>query len=656
MRAENCFRLRRDSSKQKLLDVLQELGIQAYDGAHGWHPSGYPIMLRLAGGQCVWLDLPEPALVSGLDPNEVGFAVVDGLGYSSRCWGLAEKVPLFREGKCLLDTDLLNLLAEAMRGSSGAVYLDGYRYFASPIDAGGVREILLLMTNAHEEQTARRQATKNQRCADALKRIGRALTMNQSLQPLCHFAVQEIASSLGLASALLWCQSDENSRLELRATIGANRKASTILEVLSSCGGISCAAEIATSTGKLLRIEDINNHPLTAELEASFCYLTPGPMFVLPLTIGNRLIGVLELIGRATDDSFLDHEDLCLTIAEHLALAINGANLYEATERLALFDPLTGIANHRSMHGFLNRSVAEAKRLEREVGLLMLDVDHFRSFNEEEGHDAGDQVLCMVADVLKHSIRPYDLAARYGGEEFTIIMPGNGIEASMAAAERIREKIEELEYVTRSGRVRKISASIGCAVYPESNLEPNELLKAADTALFQAKRSGRNRTRYFDNSVSIDIEEPTVPLDMVFQWLKDEDLSKGQLFQSRVANAASHLASRLGLSRSQEQILNALIYVTPSFLKAREEGDMRYLQRLESIPELRPLVPSLSALFERFDGGGPAKVKGQLIPLLGRILAVLVMLDRDPGELRTADEGRYDPEVVGIALSLEDAA
>lgn len=617
---------------------------------------GYPVLVKISGGQQIWIDLPEPAILSSLDPREVGVAVIDRLGFTSRCWGLAQEVAMLKPGQCLLDSDLLNLIAEAMRGSQGVMYLEGYRYFASPIDAAGSREILLLVTNAREEQFARRQASKSQRSAETLKRLGRALSTHQSLQPLCHFAVQEIASSMGLAAVLVWCQSEENGRLELRATIGANRKASSILEVLSACGGVSCAAEIATSSGKVLKVPNVFDHVLTTDLEAVFCYLKPGPMMVIPLIIGSRLIGVVELIGREGDESFLDNEELCCTVAEHLALAINGANLYEATERLALFDPLTGISNHRSMHGFLQRAVAEARRLERELGVLMLDVDHFRSFNEEEGHDAGDQVLCMVADVMKNTVRPYDLAARYGGEEFTVIMPGNGLEESLAVAERIRQKIEELEYVTRSGRIRKISASIGCAIFPESTEDATELLKAADVALFQAKRSGRNRTRCFEPNLSTEPIEPTVPLDTVFEWLSDEDLAMGQRFQSRVAPITSHLCSRLGLSRAQEQILNALVYVAPSFLRARSSGDMRFLQRLESIPELRPLVPSLSSLSERYDGHGPAGTKAELLPLLGRILAILLAIDRTPEGPELEDEGRFDPEILGLALSLEDAA
>ena len=95
-------------------------------------------------------------------------------------------------------------------------------------------------------------------------------------------------------------------------------------------------------------------------------------------------------------------------------------------------------------------------------------VDHFRIFNEEEGHDAGDKVLKMVTEVLKSCVRPYDLAARYGGEEFTIVMPGVSKEVTIAVAERIRAGIADLEFVSTSGIRRTITASLGCALYPQN--------------------------------------------------------------------------------------------------------------------------------------------------------------------------------------------
>ena len=123
----------------------------------------------------------------------------------------------------------------------------------------------------------------------------------------------------------------------------------------------------------------------------------------------------------------------------------------------------------------------------------MLDVDHFRNFNEEEGHDAGDEALRQVAAALRATVRPYDLAARYGGEEFTILVPGASGAGIRTLAERLRASVEERPFVTIGGRQYPLTVSVGCAVYPAQGPDAPGLLKAADVALYEAKRGGRNR-------------------------------------------------------------------------------------------------------------------------------------------------------------------
>ena len=135
---------------------------------------------------------------------------------------------------------------------------------------------------------------------------------------------------------------------------------------------------------------------------------------------------------------FEEHLDLFETVSEHLALALNSTALYESAEKSALQDALTGIANHRAMQDFLHTRLEEARRSGQELGVVMIDVDHFRIFNEEHGHNAGDDVLRLVGETLRNCVRPYDLAARYGGEEFTLILPGAGRLGALSLAERCR--------------------------------------------------------------------------------------------------------------------------------------------------------------------------------------------------------------------------
>jgi diguanylate cyclase (GGDEF)-like protein len=124
----------------------------------------------------------------------------------------------------------------------------------------------------------------------------------------------------------------------------------------------------------------------------------------------------------------------------------------------------------------------------------MVDVDHFRRFNEESGHDAGDRVLRQVARALSTCVRDYDLAARYGGEEFTLVLGGVSADQAYAIAERARLAVESLDC--------SVTASFGCAVFPDVAFEAGALLKAADQALYEAKRLGRNRTVVFGRAAA----------------------------------------------------------------------------------------------------------------------------------------------------------
>jgi diguanylate cyclase (GGDEF)-like protein len=641
-------------SLDRLRQVLAELGVRTIDDRSD-AVAGFPVVVPLTGGQSICLDLPQPALLSTLDPDAVGVAILDHLGFARRVWGLARDLEFFDERRSALDTELAALIEGAFRETPGALYLDGYRFYASGLNLGESFDVFVLVTDAHEEQYARRQASKTARSADVLRKIGKALTMNQTLQPLCVAAVHEIASAAELAAVLLWVREADDMPLKLIASVGANRHGTALVQELEPERGVTCIAELVAARREPFAIRSVHENIMTAELEAKFCYLKPGAVAVLPLSIGDRLIGVLELVGRDGDTAFGESRDLMATVAEHLSLALNSAIMFENVERLASFDPLTGIANHRSMQDFLHRRLAEAERNGTELGVVMIDVDHFRSFNEEEGHDAGDEVLCAVAEVLRTTVRPYDLPARYGGEEFTVVMPGVGRDAMLQVAERIRERIQELEYVTRSGRKRHITASFGCALYPATAKDPPALLKAADVALFRAKRAGRNRVVFYEGAFQEERGNPTVDLEALWNLLTHEEQANAERLAELIDPYTDHVCRELGLSKSQEQILAALILVAPAYREATR-SDPRRLAEMEACPEFRTLLPSLGSLDERWDGKGRTGLGGQHIPLLGRILVVLLAFAEDRGATFFTDPGRYDPEIIATMAEFDDAA
>jgi two-component system cell cycle response regulator len=158
---------------------------------------------------------------------------------------------------------------------------------------------------------------------------------------------------------------------------------------------------------------------------------------------------------------------------------------------MALTDPLTGLYNQRYLRRHLSGLMESGQG--RNLAVLMLDVDHFKSVNDRFGHASGDRALRLIADSLRLNTRVFDSVARYGGEEFVVVMPGTGPAEAAVAAERLRSAVEEIEFHTVDAIRIPLSVSVGVACTPSATGSPELLLQAADTALYDAKRNGRNR-------------------------------------------------------------------------------------------------------------------------------------------------------------------
>lgn len=643
------------SQTDRLLAELRECGLRAANGRSQPEFNGFPITLHIENGEAVSLDLSEPPMLSAMDPDVIGVASLDALGYTRKAWGLARRLRWFRPHESALLTEIAPMIQAAYEGVHGSLYVDGYRFYAAVAESAS-STVLVLVTFAGDERNALRRVDLYSREADALKKIGRALNMNQSLVPLCYAAVHEIASVGELAAVLLWTVDPLEPHLVLAASTGANRNGTQSLTKLSVGGGSSCVAELVAGNRQPFYLPNVKSHVLTADLEGRLCYLEPGPISVWPLLTGGNLIGVLELIGREGDSHFEDHLELFQTIAEHLALAINSSMLFENYERLATHDPLTGLANHRTMHEFLNLRLAEGQRTNAEVGLIMIDVDHFRSFNEEEGHETGDQVLRLVAETIRSVVRPYDLAARYGGEEFTVVLPGSGRESTHTIAERIRAKMEAVPFMSRSGRQRHVTVSVGYSVFPHTASDAASILRAADSALYEAKRAGRNRVVFAEGSMLDQADGECTTLEALWPWVPSSSREAVRARLARLEPAITLLGTSLHLSKNQVQILRGLLIVEECYRGCLVRGDKRKLRALEKLGEFRLLEPSLTTMEERFDGKGPLGLVGTRLPLLGRALSVMLAYDSDRLTSITSDPGRFDPEIVALLTQLEDAA
>ena len=227
----------------------------------------------------------------------------------------------------------------------------------------------------------------------------------------------------------------------------------------------------------------------------------------IPLIAHGETLGILQLIINGKDDGKNDGKDseytneayveekeqLLLNASERVSMALANIKLRETLRSLAIRDPLTGLFNRRYMEESFSREIFRAERKGAMLGIIMLDIDKFKYFNDTYGHDAGDMMLRKMGEFLKKNIRGSDIACRYGGEEFLIILPDASLEAVRERAEFLRIAAKELQIQYAENVSAFITLSLGVAIYPAHGSTSEIVLQSADKALYKAKTEGRDR-------------------------------------------------------------------------------------------------------------------------------------------------------------------
>jgi len=250
-------------------------------------------------------------------------------------------------------------------------------------------------------------------------------------------------------------------------------------------------------TGQPLFVEDVeSDHAFIAIKKSN---IARGTMMSVPLKAKEKLLGVIN-VSRSIPRSFAQKDfELLKNLANQAAIAIENARLY----RFAVTDEMTKVYNHRYFQHRLDEELQRADRYDSLVSLILLDVDHFKRFNDTYGHPEGDRVLKTVSKLIEKSVREVDIVARYGGEEFTVICPEKDAEGTMTPANRIRTTIENFDFRINGERVQ-ITVSLGVASYPAQARSKAELVAFADTALYYSKQSGRNRATVYHSGMRLE--------------------------------------------------------------------------------------------------------------------------------------------------------
>lgn len=222
------------------------------------------------------------------------------------------------------------------------------------------------------------------------------------------------------------------------------------------------------------------------------------PYMCIPLMAQNALIGLLHLDFASENQALSDENRLLISaVTETLALAFANIKLRETLRIQSLHDSLTGLYNRRFFNEFILKAISTAYRNQSHLAVVMIDIDFFKQFNDNYGHDVGDMVLEELGKLLQNEIRSNDLACRYGGEEFLCVLSDCTLDDAIKWSEKLRSKISNISIRFASHKIENITLSIGISIYPDDGLTAPILVESADQALYHAKRTGRNKVVTF---------------------------------------------------------------------------------------------------------------------------------------------------------------
>jgi diguanylate cyclase (GGDEF)-like protein/PAS domain S-box-containing protein len=231
------------------------------------------------------------------------------------------------------------------------------------------------------------------------------------------------------------------------------------------------------------------------------CLVTSNIIFqayvCVPLVAHGETLGILRLVEPAGMSATMRKrwEQLTIAVSDHLALALVTMRLNTQLQEQAIRDPLTDLFNRRYLYETLEREISRARRYKYAIGVIMLDVDHFKQFNDTYGHPTGDKLLRLLGTFLQAHIRGDDIACRYGGEEFTLVFPQASLHDTHTRAEQLRVGARHLRIEHEDRLPTTITISLGISCFPIHGTTPDSLIEAADRALYQAKLAGRNQVQ-----------------------------------------------------------------------------------------------------------------------------------------------------------------
>ncbi|WP_408956282.1 diguanylate cyclase [Natroniella sp. ANB-PHB2] len=316
-----------------------------------------------------------------------------------------------------------------------------------------------------------------------LQRTSNEINSTLNLEEVLERTVDMIMGTMGVSMVYLFLFDQKVEKLNLVSSAGIpdnNEKEDLIF-------AIKTIAKDVIKEGKLIIQDDISQ-----KIEDKFNLFNIMSIISIPLKVRGEYIGAINAVQTDFKRNFREADKRFLTtLSNQVAISIENARMYKQMEEMATKDGLTKLYNHSYFQKALKKELNKAKRYQRELSLLMLDIDNFKAFNDTYGHQAGDEVLKELAQVLMDNTREPDLVARYGGEEFAIILPETDRQGAIKLGRRLNQAVRDMVVEYKEEKL-KVTISIGVSTCcPKQHAE--SLINAADKALYQAKEEGKDK-------------------------------------------------------------------------------------------------------------------------------------------------------------------
>ena len=324
---------------------------------------------------------------------------------------------------------------------------------------------------------------------DAVVAIGKALTSSLDLHRVLVTIMLRVSELLHPRQYTLLLSDEKTGELVFEVVVG---EGSAALQGLRLKPGEGIAGWTATNKQPLL-VVDVAKDPRFAARFDEVSQVTTKSILAVPLVARGRTLGVIELINGLRDRPFAE-DDLRLTamLAEFAAIAIDNARHYAKVEELTIVDEHTRLFNARYLKRSLESEVERSRRFSHPLSVVFFDLDRFKLLNDTHGHDAGSAALAEVGELLLKTLRTTDIAIRYGGDEFVLVLPETPKTAAVDVTRRLHALLGQHEFLKERGIDVHLPGSFGVASFPDDGTSADDLLRAADKAMYVVKEQSRD--------------------------------------------------------------------------------------------------------------------------------------------------------------------